>query len=227
MPSRHDLHHSKKRISFWKWGGLLLGLVLAALIAFVFIDHSATQTQKGQEVKASKSSTSYRSSSRSVKKSESKNSSAPSTSQSATNDNNNSQSSSQNQSQVISSDLVGSWQGQTPFSNYNVTMTFQENGQIDITVDQNSYYFTISGLRQIAPGLYLYQDVSPADKAYQIIPGAEIGGTGAPVKLGYGVSVNGDTIKPVFWQISPEEDFTSDNMARGGYHGEFTLSRLQ
>ncbi|EMP71362.1 hypothetical protein D823_07500 [Streptococcus sobrinus DSM 20742 = ATCC 33478] len=41
----------------------------------------------------------------------------------------------QSSGQVISSDLVGTWQGQTPVNNYAVTMTFQENGQIDVTID--------------------------------------------------------------------------------------------
>ncbi len=218
MPSRQDRHHPRERKSLWKWIAGLVGLVLIALAVSIFTGQKGRSDQTAKEVKTAQSSSHL------SKKSDSKNQSVSSSTGSASNGKTDTQSS----DQIISGDLVGTWQGQTPVSNYAVTMTFQENGQIDVTIDQTALSFTVGSLKEISPGLYLYQDISPADQAHYLLPGAELGGTGGQVKFGYGVSVNGDTIKPVFWQVQPDQDFTADNMSKeAGYHGEFTLSRSQ
>ncbi len=121
MPSRQDRRSTKKTSSLWKWLASLLGLVLIVLAVFVFTEQKRTSSQGDKETKVAQS----------AKESANKGQSASSSADS----NSTTKKSGQSSGQVISSDLVGTLQGQTPVNNYAVTMTFQENGQIDVTID--------------------------------------------------------------------------------------------
>ena len=121
MPSRQDRRSTKKTSSLWKWLASLLGLVLIVLAVFVFTEQKRTSSQGDKETKVAQS----------AKESANKGQSASSSADS----NSTTKKSGQSSGQVISSDLVGTWQDQTLVNNYAVTMTFQENGQIDVTID--------------------------------------------------------------------------------------------